>query len=104
MVITNTEIKHCLTTFKTHLESNDSEYVYVNELRYPSTKKAVRVSLLCIDFGAKAEAWSDKDKTNIIYFWVPRRMSFPHCGDGCNAKIPKWLAIKNIEKQLSEME
>ena len=102
--MTNVEIKHCLTTYKTYLESNDSKYVPVNELRYPSTEKAVKVSLFCIDFGTKAEDWSDKDKTTSIYFWVPRRMSFYHCGDGCNAKIPKWLAIKNIEKQLEEME
>lgn len=43
MVTTDKEIKHCLTTFKTYFESNDSKYVYVNELRYPSTEKAVKV-------------------------------------------------------------
>jgi len=102
--MTTAEIKHCLTTYKTYLESNDSKYVFVNELRYPSTEKAVKVSLFCVDFGTREEGWSDKDKTTIIYFWVPRRMSFSYCGGGCNAKIPKWLAIKNIEKQLEEMK
>ena len=102
--MTTAEIKHCLTTYKTYLESNDSKYVFVNELRYPSTKKAVKVSLFCIDFGTKSVEWIDKDKTTSIYFWIPRRMSFSYCGDGCNAKIPKWLAIKNIEKQLENME
>ena len=52
--MTTAEIKHCLTTYKTYLESNDFKYVFVNELRYPSTKKAVKVSLFCIDFGTKS--------------------------------------------------
>ena len=91
--MTTAEIKHCLTTYKTYLESNDSKYVFVNELRYPSTEKAVKVSLFCVDFGTREEGWSDKDKTTTIYFWIPRRMSF-----GGEMSVPaEKIVMKTVE-------
>lgn len=86
--------KHCLETYKAYLENNDSKYAYVNELVKPCTEKAVVVSLVCYDFETK----KDCD----IYFWIPRKYSYYNRSNGCNAKIPKWLAIKNIEKCLEQ--
>ena len=96
--MTENEILHCLTIYKKHLENNKNDFVYVNELKHPYTDKAVVVSLFCIDFETKENEWSDVHKTCSIHFWVPRKLSWYHCGDACNAKIPKWLALKNLEK------
>ena len=96
------EEKHCLQVYKKYLESNTEKYAYVTELKRPGTEKAVVVSIFCIDFEKTKHEWSDLHSTCIVYFWIPRRFSFANCSNGCNTKIPKWLAIKNLERCISE--
>lgn len=98
------EDRHCLETYKKYLENNESKYAYVNEFKYPSTEKAVIVSLFCVDFGTSKNTgkWTDIDYNCDIYFWIPRKFSWYNCSNCSNSKIPKWLAIKNIEKCLEQ--
>lgn len=98
--MTREEEMRCLQVYKKHIEDYEDPYVYVNELRYPSTEKAVVVTLFCIDFESKLK--SDLHKTCDAVFWVPRKLCWDNCSNGCNAKIPKWLAIKNLEKCIEE--
>lgn len=93
--MTNSELVHCLESYKKYLLGYQSKYTLVNETPIHSSK-AVKVLLFCIDFDTKEDA--------MIEFWVPIRMSFPAGYGGCNAKIPTWLAIKNIDKEIEKLK
>lgn len=93
--MTKEEILHCLKVFKKHLEDYQDPYTYVTEMAV-HTDKAITVSLFCVDFESKAT--SDLHKTCDIVFWVPRKLCWYNCSNGCNRKIPKWLAIKALEQ------
>lgn len=95
--MTKEETLHCLKVYKKHLEDYEDSFAYVNETNI-HTEKAVLVTLFCIDFEQKENEWSDLHKTCLIQFWSPRKLTWYNCSNGCNAKIPKWLAILNIQR------
>lgn len=100
--MTREEELHCINTYLNYLRNNTEKYVYVDELKYPSTEKAVKIGLVCYDFGTPKNTWSEECKSYDVYFWIPRKFSYYACSNGCNCKIPKWLAISNLEKLISK--
>lgn len=96
--MTKEEELGCVNTYLNYLRTNQEKYVYVNELKYPYTEKAVKIGFTCWDFGNPKYPWSEQDKGYDVYFWIPRKFAYSACCAGCNCKIPKWLAISNLEK------
>ena len=91
------KIKRILQVYKKHLEDYGNDVAYVNETNIHS-EKAVVVTLFCINFTKEDE--NGLHDNCLIQFWCPRKLCWYNCSNGANRKIPKWLAIKNIEKCL----
>lgn len=89
------EILNCLKVYKQHLEDYGDDVAYVNETSIHSAK-AVVVTLFCIDF--TKEDKNGLHFTCFIQFWVPKKLCWENHCNGANRKIPKWIAIKNLEK------
>lgn len=93
--MTREEEMRCLQVYKQHLEDYNNDVAYVNTTSIHS-EKAIVVTLLCIDFTTENEYFLHN--TCLIQFWVPKKLCWENHCNGADRKIPKWIALKNLEK------